>query len=184
MEGLVNNYWHNSLGERAIALFFMPTYFVYLSLFLLLACSESDTKIHKGPGDSPHAKASATGVTGKPLDAASGCYRMGNTRGSAFLTLVIMDSAVSGTLEYHLYEKDRNKGAIKGIRRGNLIFADYSFASEGVTSVREVVFKLEEGKLIEGYGEGRQIAGKMSFKDPAKLKFDSGIVFHKLPCNR
>jgi hypothetical protein len=103
---------------------------------------------------------------------------------SAFLTLAVIDSAVSGNLEYNLYGKDKNIGTIRGSRRGALIIADYTFSSEGVTSVREVVFKLEEGKLTEGYGEVGQKGSRISFNDHEQLKFDRGIQFHRLACNR
>ncbi|HVG16804.1 MAG TPA: hypothetical protein VM935_17670 [Chitinophagaceae bacterium] len=162
----------------------MNKYFIYISFWLLVSCTNSDTKIHKGADDSPHANASDTIMTPKPLDVASGCYRMLKGNDSAFLTLAVMDSAVSGNLEYNLYGKDKNSGTIKGFRRGALIIADYTFSSEGVTSVREVVFKLEEEKLTEGYGAVVQKGGKMSFNDHEQLKFDSGIQFHKLACNR
>jgi hypothetical protein len=162
----------------------MSKYFVYLFLFSLIGCTNSDTKINKDPDDSPHANASDTITTTKALDPASGCYRMLKGNDSAFLTLAIIDSTVSGNLEYSLYGKDKNSGTIKGFRRGNLIVADYTFSSEGVMSVREVVFKMKDGNLVEGYGESGENAGKISFNDHGQLKFDSGIEFSKLVCNR
>lgn len=63
---------------------------------------------------------------------------------SIFLQLHIDNNIVNGDLEYKRFEKDRNKGTIKGMFRGDTLFADYTFMSEGVMSVREVMFLKKE----------------------------------------
>src|SRR5690606_17194654 len=55
-------------------------------------------------------------------------------------------------LDYHLAEKDANRGTFEGFLIDDVILGDYIFQSEGVTSKREVIFKIVKGQLIEGSG--------------------------------
>ena len=90
---------------------------------------------------------------------------------------------VDGTLSYHFFEKDKSNGTLSGHMVGDTLYADYTFASEGTTSKREVVF-LRKGKIfIEGYGdvaEGPE--GKMAFKDKKKMYFDSKNILAQIDC--
>lgn len=89
----------------------------------------------------------------------------------------------TGDLNYSYYEKDKSFGTILGNVKGDTIFADYKFESEGVTSIRELVFLKKDGNTyIEGHGEMIDANGKMTFKDKKKIKFDSNVVFNKINC--
>lgn len=90
---------------------------------------------------------------------------------------------VNGTLSYNLSGKDKNEGRINGEMAGDTLIADYMFDSEGVTSVRQVVFLLQEGTLIEGYGDVVQANDRIYFKNRKSLKFDSRNTLQKVECN-
>ena len=79
---------------------------------------------------------------------------------------------VNGKLSYNLTGKDKNEGTLIGNMKGDTLVADYTFMSEGVSSVREVVFLKREGTFIEGYGDVVDSNGKVSFKDKSKLKIN------------
>jgi hypothetical protein len=66
--------------------------------------------------------------------------------------------------------------------KGDTLVADYTFMSEGVSSVREVVFLQKDGTLIEGYGDVVDANNKVSFKDKKKLKFDAKNTLTKVDC--
>ena len=90
---------------------------------------------------------------------------------------------ISGNLIYNFYEKDKNEGSIVGQLKGDTLFADYTFTSEGVLSVREVVFLKEGNNYIEGFGETvDDNKGKVKFKDKKKLMFDGKLVLAKKAC--
>jgi hypothetical protein len=114
-----------------------------------------------------------------PLD---GCYTMIANGDSAFLRLNVIDSMVSGHLSYHPAQKDRNDGSLKGVVRDGLIVADYTFRSEGMMSVRQVVFKMEGTALAEGYGDLNTSSDTVRFKDISKLKYMNDRPFLKKPC--
>lgn len=89
---------------------------------------------------------------------------------------------VNGTLNYTLYGKDKNVGTLIGNIYGDTLIADYTFDSEGVSSVREVAFLQREGTYIEGHGDVVEANGKVSFKDKKALKFDAKNVLTKVDC--
>lgn len=113
------------------------------------------------------------------------CYKGILKEDTIAMTLVIKDNEITdGALSYHLFEKDKNEGTLKGEIKGDTLFADYTFMSEGTQSVREVAFLKEGGSYIEGYGDMKEAAGKMIFKDPKKLKFDSKTILTKSECHK
>ncbi|MDW8851113.1 hypothetical protein SD960_13490 [Flavobacterium sp. MMLR14_040] len=89
---------------------------------------------------------------------------------------------VNGKLSYNITGKDRNEGTLIGNMKGDTLVADYTFTSEGVSSVREVVFLQKDGTLIEGYGDVVDANDKVSFKDKTKLKFDAKNTLTKVEC--
>ncbi|MGM9475401.1 hypothetical protein ACS5PU_03180 [Pedobacter sp. GSP4] len=110
------------------------------------------------------------------------CYQYIKNRDTATLSFKSDDNKVTGTLGYNLYEKDKNAGTIAGVVKGDTIIANYTFQSEGQTSVREVVFLKKENQLIEGFGDIREVKGETKYKDVNKLKFDGSIAFGKIDC--
>ena len=111
-----------------------------------------------------------------------GCYAWVAKKDSALLTLDISGNKVSGNLNYVLYQKDNNKGIINGILQDSLIIADYTFQSEGMTSVRQVVFKLHGNSLIEGFGDIDMKGDTARFKNISQLQFQEERPFIKTDC--
>ena len=89
---------------------------------------------------------------------------------------------VNGKLSYNITGKDKNEGTLIGNMKGDTLIADYTFMSEGVSSVREVVFLQKDGTLIEGYGDVVDANNKVTFKDKKKLKFDAKNTLTKSDC--
>ena len=111
------------------------------------------------------------------------CYAWGE-KGSAIEMSFNVNShqEVNGKLKYNLVGKDKNEGTLIGNIYGDTIIADYTFDSEGVSSVREVAFLQKDGTYIEGYGDVVEANGKVSFKDRKKLKFDVKNTLAKIDC--
>ena len=82
-------------------------------------------------------------------------------------------------MTYDYYQKDKSKGTIKGQLKSDTLFADYTFMSEGVESVREVVFIKIANGWVEGYGEIDDKDGKVTFKDRSKITFDNNVVLQE-----
>jgi len=123
-----------------------------------------------------------TTVTANDQNFANGCYAYIKNRDTASLTLKVDGEEVTGDLSYKLFEKDSNKGTIAGEFKGDTIIAEYDFNSEGVRSIREIVFLKKDGKLYEGFGDVETKGTKVVFKNRATLKFDGGLVFDPTAC--
>lgn len=100
----------------------------------------------------------------------------------ALLKLEVFPNVVTGVLKYNFAEKDSNEGTIEGKLVGDKIFAEYTFSSEGTTSVREVAFWVNGNKIVEGFGEMEEVDGKMIFKDRKKISYKNGITYSSIDC--
>ncbi|MCJ8163401.1 hypothetical protein MKJ04_01005 [Pontibacter sp. E15-1] len=109
------------------------------------------------------------------------CYQYLQGNDTVSLRLVQTGLLVTGDLTYNLFEKDKNRGTIKGAFAGDTLFADYTFQSEGMESVREVAFLKQNSALAEGYGEIKEIDGKMRFTDKSQLSFEH-VQLRIIPC--
>jgi hypothetical protein len=129
-----------------------------------------------------HSNSNDTVVTAAKPIALNGCYQMVLKKDTGTLRLAVHDSTVTGELHYQWYERDANDGTIKGVLRNDMIYADYTFQSEGLTSVREVVLKVDNNQLVEGYGDVAAQNGKVVFRDKAALQFQTANPFLKIAC--
>jgi hypothetical protein len=111
------------------------------------------------------------------------CYRFANDKDTIVLNIENDDSKITGTLQYHLFEKDKNTGFLEGMMVGDTLFAEYTFFSEGLESVREVAFLKKGTTFVEGYGEVEVDGNKAMFKDGAVLNFNSAMALTATDCN-
>ena len=108
-------------------------------------------------------------ITPSPIS----CYRYASATDTIILKLIHVGNSITGTLVYILKEKDRNNGTIQGNMKGNILLADYTFMSEGVQSIRQVVFKKQGNFFIEGYGD---------FKNIDSLNFNTFMKLAEVTC--
>jgi hypothetical protein len=102
------------------------------------------------------------------------CFTQVVGKDTARLSFEATGDSVSGKLEYKRYEKDSNKGTIRGVMRGNILDVQYTFMSEGMESTNQAVFKVEGDKVFEGRAkdfdkEGRPVFGQ----DLGNVEWDS-----------
>jgi hypothetical protein len=127
----------------------------------------SDTAMPKKTGESP-----------------TRCYAYLTDRDTVRLQLALDGKSASGDLSYRLYEKDSNTGTIQGRMQGDTLIADYTFASEGTESVREIRFLKHDDILVEGIGDMEELNGKMVYKTPATIRYMGGLVLRKVDCDK
>lgn len=112
----------------------------------------------------------------------NGCYTSVLKKDTATLKINENGNAVSGELSYNRFEKDSNKGLFKGEIKDSLIIGDYTFQSEGKSSVRQVVFKISGANLIEGYGDIEMKGDTATFKNLSELTYQPDQTFVKTDC--
>ncbi|RAV98956.1 hypothetical protein [Pseudochryseolinea flava] len=122
-------------------------------------------------------------VKEEPVQAVSSagqsCYLYLNNKDTVKMTLTFDHQSVSGELTYNIFEKDGNTGTLRGAVVGDTIYAEYSFQSEGVTSVRDVAFLKKDSTLVEGFAP--MDTSGTRFANRAELDF-SGIVLKPTKC--
>lgn len=154
---------------------------ILITVFFVLACN---TKKEENPGDVTLEEDTITElrVVAKPPAVSPGCY--GWTAGSdtAMLKLNVTENKVTGNLNYRLHEKDSNTGTLTGVIEDSLIVANYTFQSEGKTSVRELVFKIKGDSLIEGFGDVNTSGDTVQYKNKMQLQYHHERPFLKRTC--
>lgn len=151
---------------------------IFISLIFLVGCNNNNTNHNFKKNDE-----------GKPENV--GKHKAAKRRlcfskmekDTVLLQIMISDSAVSGNLFYRLFEKDQNRGTIRGRMSGDTLIANYTFWSEGVRSERQVAFLIQDSVAVEGFGEIKEENGKIEFADPRTLNFAEGIVLQKTNCD-
>ncbi len=151
--------------------------FAYLvgAIFICASCGQS---AKQEPSEADSLGQAAPETVSAESDYA-GSYSYEQTGDTVALHLTMQGSKAVGHLTYAWKEKDHNSGSFEGEVKDGVLLADYTFNSEGQTSVREVAFKLDGKSATEGYTDVEEKDGKVVFKDSSALDFSKGLVLKK-----
>lgn len=150
----------------------------FLTVALFSACNSNKSSTDDAPLKDSISAASPVTATSQTQ-----CYALMTPQGDTIiLNLTQQGLDVHGTLMYSLFEKDRNIGTLRGRMHADTLRADYTFESEGVESVREVVFLAKGENFVEGYGSMEETDNKTIFSPGTTLTFDSEEVLKKTEC--
>ena len=153
----------------------MKKYLFASPIFLLfLSCSESNN-------EKVETKPVATETTVAPASL-NGCYEMVISGDTAFMNIEQSSDNLNGVLKYKRKDKDSNNGKIVLTKTGNRAEGFYTFQSEGLTSVRQIVFKINNNSFAEGYGNIEMKNDTAVFKYPHALNFEEKHTFNKVTC--
>ncbi|MEO6135017.1 MAG: hypothetical protein ABIP35_07685 [Ginsengibacter sp.] len=153
------------------------TILLAFTTMVLFSCNESKTKTEEFSGTD-----TSKTVENKAMIPSSACYTSISGKDTFKLKLEVFPNVATGKLSYHFSEKDSNDGTFEGELRGDTLWANYTFASEGKQSIREIVFLIKDSVATEGYGEVEEKDGKMAFKNRNEITFQKGLVLHKTEC--
>ena len=96
------------------------------------------------------------------------------------MQLTLKDTLASGSLVYNFYEKDKNKGTFKGTLKKDTLLANYTFSSEGIFSVRQVVFLAKGNILLPGSGSMKEQKKRLVFSNKKDITFDDNIILKQM----
>ena len=120
------------------------------------ACNhEASRNSGAGPVKQPEQQDTATAVrikTPTPDNNVSGCYRHTRGRDTLLVQLVQNGGRLAGRMRFDNYQIDGSMGTVTGNVSGDTLFLWYDFLSEGMRSVREMIFmkKGEDLMMAEG----------------------------------
>jgi len=89
---------------------------------------------------------------------------------------------VSGRLSYNNFGKDSSSGVFSGTYKDGILMGDYTFDSEGMHSVRQVIFKTVDDSFVQGFGPADVKNDREYLLDPENVVFGSDSVFKKEDC--
>lgn len=111
------------------------------------------------------------------------CYMNVIGKDSTFLSYKVSGGKISGKLKYKNFEKDSNSGDISGTIFGDTLKVNYKFASEGMTSEREIYFLQDSGVLLEGIGKYAETNTNKAIYDSGKsINFTKGQRLNPADC--
>jgi len=90
---------------------------------------------------------------------------------------------ITGSLQYKNFQKDSSSGPLIGTYKDNILLGNYSFASEGLNSEREVIFKKVGNTFVQGFGPVTVTGDKETFVNSNDVVFDSKLTFIFISCN-
>lgn len=109
-------------------------------------------------------------------DSIKGCYIARLAKDVYTLTILSQSGeSFEGKLSFKNFEKDSSSGTYKGTYKNGILLGDYSFNSEGMDSVIEVIFKKLENGFVRGYGDMMEEGTR--FADLNKITYDASYVF-------
>lgn len=111
-----------------------------------------------------------------------GCYIFNDNKNNISFEITENRNEIKGNLAYAFAEKDKNFGTFSGKLTDGVLIGKYTFQSEGKESTRDVAFKVDGDKLIEGYGDLNEDG--TTFKDENHLNFDSKMPLTKTDCEK
>ena len=143
--------------------------FFFLSVFAMGACQSDKTE---------------NAQTNIAPSQDSTCYLYVQNRDSIKLSIQQNEGSVTGTLAFLFYEKDKSRGTLSGEIKGDTLFANYTFTSEGMLSYREVAFLKRDDTFVMGTGQTLNTGNRDVFQNHEGLQFDNGILLKQVPaCN-
>ncbi len=151
---------------------------VVLSSFLC-ACNQSEENTSKKTETVIENKDSTGIIQNNKL---AGCYRMVISNDTALMHIEQKGDSITGSLVYKRKEKDSNTGNVSLAVKGNRAEGWYTFMSEGKTSVRQIILKINGDTFAEGYGDIMMKNDSAVFKYPHALNFEEKHTFNKIRC--
>ncbi|MES2930731.1 MAG: META domain-containing protein [Patescibacteria group bacterium] len=113
-------------------------------------------------------------------DSIQGCYVATLAKDVYTLNILSQEGqSFKGTLRFKNFEKDSSSGTYTGTYSNGILLGDYSFQSEGMDSVMQVIFKKTGEGFIRGYGD--LDATGTRFTDINTVIYESNAVFKATP---
>ena len=155
--------------------------FIFLSFILIVisSCHNND-RDNTAPGTISKTTQPGNNLTIPNL---TGCYLRVLERDTLALSIQQNDKLITGKLSFDNFEKDGSSGTVSGTTDDNILKLIYSFQSEGMHSVMEVYFKIEDSALIHGIGEVATKSDTTWYAHPNDISYPASNRLVKINCD-
>ncbi|MBP6866639.1 MAG: hypothetical protein KBC12_03815 [Candidatus Pacebacteria bacterium] len=108
--------------------------------------------------------------------AIEGCYVATLAKDVYTLTILSEEAGnFTGSLSFKNFEKDSSSGTYNGTYKDGILLGDYSFQSEGMKSVMQVIFKKDGEAFVRGFGEVNETGDR--FVNLDAITYDGSYKF-------
>lgn len=158
---------------------------IFYLLWFITGCSGKEWQQNSKDSTSTSSASNINDSTNKykAIPNIGGCYMRVLQRDTLAASLQQNGEIVTGKLTFDNYQKDGSTGTVKGKVQNNILKFIYRFQSEGMNSVMEVYFKIEEDGLVHGYGEVGVKRDSAYYSDTANIKYPEADKLKKLACS-
>lgn len=112
----------------------------------------------------------------------TGCYQMVIDGDTAFMKLNQTNDSLYGTLVYKRKVGSLDDGEINLKATAGRAEGFYTFERKGKFVVRQMIFKIKENALAEGYGDLNMQNDTAVLKYPHAINFEEKHSFNKVKC--
>ncbi|MBK8879502.1 MAG: hypothetical protein IPN74_13425 [Haliscomenobacter sp.] len=139
----------------------------FLLAFVFFACNKTPK-----PGETPPPA---------PSGPEAMCFALKMNQDITACSLTIDGDSVTGFFAWEPFERDGGRGSLNGSKSGDVITVNFHFMIEGSIQQEEMMFKLENGKLLRAVGELEDQNDVMVIKDKASVQYTE--VFEPVDCS-
>ncbi len=108
------------------------------------------------------------------------CFAMKMNQDITACSLTIDGDSVTGFFDWEPFERDGGRGSLNGSKSGDIITVNFHYMIEGSIQQEEMMFKLENGKLLRAVGELEDQNDVLVIKDKASAQYTE--VFEPVDC--
>jgi hypothetical protein len=120
-------------------------------------------------------------LAGEQVASIKGCYVATLSKDVYTITIISQDGEkFKGALSFKNFEKDSSSGTYEGTYKDGILLGDYSFDSEGMRSVMQVIFKNTSEGFVRGFGDMN--ADGTRFSDLNNITYDTKYTFKPSGC--
>lgn len=148
-----------------------------ISLIFIFSSCNSQTDTAKSKNNSINLKDDSA-----VLMDVTGCYMQTIGRDTILAILEQRGETVTGKLKFDNYQIDGSSGTLHGVVEGDILKLNYDFFSEGMNSIMDIYFKVENNTLIRGVGDMKTNGDSTTFINEFSIEYPLETVLKKANC--
>jgi len=153
--------------------------------FFIISCQDNKHSGNSEENNAVHKDTSVVkeGEVAQNTDPYQGCFRSVTGRDTLTLHLERKGDQYTGRMHFDNFEKDASQGPVNGTLENGTLHLWYSFDSEGMHSVMEVILKSGDNGLVRAMSPITNRGDTTVFRDPGSLEYPRQNPLLRVDCS-